>query len=208
MPTLRALPLVLAAATLGGCMPPDTRQLVRSLDREVMAMHMENERLNEQLATCDTELPPPSQLYTELYQVFSTGEIEVERDAQEVRVVVPGELMFSTGSVVVRDEAAMVLDLLSTALQLHTEYNITIVAHTDDRPTTGRLKRSYPTNWELSGARASAVARELFEGYGISPHRFTIAGRAGWAPIADNSTPEGREANRRVEFHLIPQESP
>ncbi|MCB9763054.1 MAG: OmpA family protein [Alphaproteobacteria bacterium] len=177
-----------------------------SLDREIKAVRMENERLTEQLATCDDGPGPPSLLYTELRQVFPGDEVVVERDGDTTVVRVPGSVLFATNSVRVRAESAMVLDLLSTALNLHTDHQVHVLVHTSDAAPSSTLRKRYPTNWDLSVARAVAVARTLIDDYGVAPDRFIVMGQGEFAPLADNSTPEGREANQRVEFHLVPME--
>lgn len=182
-----------------GCAPlRQGSDLVNSLDREVIALKQENARLTDALATCDTGEEAPA-IFRELRQVFGHLQVEVERRGQDTYVVLPGATMFAPGSVRLRGESEMVMDLLSTALNLHLDTHVVILGHTDDTPVGGRLKRQFPTNWELSSARASAVVRSFVEDWGVSPHRFTAGGRGPWHPIADNTTPEGRELNRRVE---------
>ena len=121
-------------------------------------------------------------------------------------VVIPGGIVFAPGSVRLRAEVDPVLDLLSTALNLHPALPIFVIGHTDDEVVQGRLKKQFPTNWELSAARAAAVCTALSSEWGVSPARFTAAGRGEWHPIADNATAEGREANRRVEVVIHPAE--
>jgi chemotaxis protein MotB len=195
-----------ALALSTGCAGAARRQqdLIGQLDREIIAMGMENARLREQVRTCDQGLGEPPKIYTELVQVFAGMEVQVERMGQTTRVRLPGGLLFSSGSVTIRQESDFALDLLSTALNLHMDRPVDVIGHTDDRPTGGRLKRTYPTNWELSAARAAAVARSLIEDWGVSPHRFTVGGRGEWEPVADNDTPEGRGVNRRVDVFIHP----
>ncbi len=73
-----------------------------------------------------------------------------------------------------------------------------VEGHTDSQPISGS---QYPSNWELSGARAGAVVRDFAEN-GVLARRMSLAGFASQEPIASNSTPEGREKNRRVEIVL------
>ena len=80
---------------------------------------------------------------------------------------------------------------------------ISISGHTDSRPY--QTADGY-TNWELSSARASAIAVHLAKEYSLSASRFTVAGRAHYSPLADNSTAEGRALNRRVIFTITPPE--
>ncbi|MCP4804947.1 MAG: OmpA family protein [Proteobacteria bacterium] len=172
--------------------------LVNTLDREVIALKQENARLSEALRTCDVDEEAPA-IFRELRQVFSSLGVDVTRNGGDTHVILPGPTMFAPGSVRLRSESEMVMDLLSTALNLHLQTHVIVIGHTDDDPVGGRLKRQFPTNWELSAARAAAVVRSFVEDWGVSPHRFTAGGRGPWHPIADNTTAEGRELNRRVE---------
>ena len=63
----------------------------------------------------------------------------------------------------------------------------------------------FPTNWELSSARANAVVRFLQEKGNIAPERLTASGFSFFRPVADNETPEGRKQNRRIEIILVPE---
>jgi chemotaxis protein MotB len=200
----RTLLLSGLAATASGCVPVYRKDdLVNKLDREVIALNQENDRLRASLATCATEERIP-EIYTELKQVMGTFEVEVRREGDRTIVVVPGTIAFAPGSVRLRAEVDPVLDLLSTALNLHPRLPVVVIGHTDDEAIKGRLKKQYPTNWELSAARAAAVCTSLSSEWGVSPDRFTAAGRGEWHPIADNATAEGREANRRVELVIHP----
>jgi chemotaxis protein MotB len=67
------------------------------------------------------------------------------------------------------------------------------------------LKQRYPTNWELSSARAATVARFFIEKGHLDPARFSIAGFADQKPVADNKTQAGREQNRRVGIVILPR---
>lgn len=188
-----------ALLVAGGCatLRPDG-DLVNTLDREVIALKQENARLSSALETCAVDGEAPA-VFRELRQVFGHLGVDVTRSGQDTHVILPGAEMFAPGSVRLRAESEMVMDLLSTALNLHMDTHVLIIGHTDDQPVGGRLKRQFPTNWELSSARAAAVVRSFVEDWGVSPHRFTAGGRGPWHPIADNTTSEGRERNRRVE---------
>jgi len=193
------------AATAAGCVPKYRKdELVNKLDREAIALSQENDRLRGQLATCSADDVVP-EIYKELRQVFSGFEAEVRREGQLTILVVPGGMVFAPGSVRLRAEVEPIFDLCATALNLHPELPVMVIGHTDDAPIQGRLKKRFPTNWELSTARAAAVCISLSQEWGVSPHRFTAAGQGQWNPIADNSTAEGREANRRVEVVIHPR---
>lgn len=202
------LHLALVLAATPACMSAHDRELVGSLDREVIALKMENERLTKQAETCASRVDPPPAIYFELNQVFADGPVKLSRDGDKVTLVVPASMIFAPNTIRVRTESEQVLDLLATALQLHQEYVVDVIVHTAEEQIPSSLRKTYPTNWEYSSARATAVVRELTERYGVSPHRFTASGHSSWSPIADNSTPEGRDTNHRVEIVLVPQEQP
>jgi len=82
---------------------------------------------------------------------------------------------------------------------------VRIEGHTDDIPIKGSLTGRYPTNWELSAARAINVARYL-QKQAISPANLSAAGYGEFKPVADNSTVEGRAKNRRIEIVLVPKD--
>ena len=206
---------MLASLLLTGCAAlwnqelQDQRDLVYQLDREVIALKELNSQLQASAGSCDDGSGQPDPIYSELHQVFSGTRIEVARDGRTTIVTIPGDELYAPGSTIrIRGEAEMILDLLSTALKLHPLRPVLIVGHTDDTPISGSLKRKYATNWELASARAAVLTRELSEEWEVDGSRITIAGRGPFDPIADNSTPEGRAANRRVVVHILPEETP
>ncbi len=76
--------------------------------------------------------------------------------------------------------------------------------HTDSRPLRWEYREKYPTNWELSAARAAIIVRYLIDNVGIDATRLSAVGYGLYQPVASNDSPEGQQANRRVEFTLLP----
>ncbi|MGD9080133.1 MAG: OmpA family protein, partial [Desulfobacterales bacterium] len=74
--------------------------------------------------------------------------------------------------------------------------------HTDDRPLGPALKEKFPSNWELSVARAAAVVRFLQKDGGVQPERLAAHGYSFYRPVATNKNKEGRRQNRRIEIIL------
>jgi len=84
---------------------------------------------------------------------------------------------------------------------------IRIEGYTDNVPISSRLQQKFPTNWELSAARAVNVLRFLQERIGIPGERISACGFGEFKPVADNATAEGRALNRRIQIVLVPLET-
>jgi chemotaxis protein MotB len=82
---------------------------------------------------------------------------------------------------------------------------ISVIGHTDNRPIKGDYLYKFPSNWELSSARAAAVVRFFHGETGLDPKGFEVVGRSFYNPVASNETKEGRAKNRRVEVIIGPE---
>ena len=108
---------------------------------------------------------------------------------------------FHSGSAQLTPKAQKVLNSIGAIIvKKFNKHLIRIEGHTDSMPISGAI---YPSNWELSGARSAVVARFLISKYKITPNLVTIIGYGDTRPIDDNSTPAGREKNRRVEIVIL-----
>jgi chemotaxis protein MotB len=190
---------------LAGCPPKHggNDDLVYRLDSEVIALKQKLAYLEQHQAACG-EGGGPAPIYAELIQIIPSSEATVTRDGGTTMVSIPVSSLFASGSFRLRSETTMVLDLVATALNLHPTSPVQVIGYTDDSPLRGSLARYYFSNWELSAMRAGAVARELMESYEVAPERVTICGRGPSSPVADNDTPEGRDANRRIVIRILP----
>jgi len=122
----------------------------------------------------------------------------VVSDRDGVLVKMDSNAMFAPGSAELTPEGRKFMDVVYGILK-DFKYNLVVRGHTDDRE---RSSRAYPTNWELSAARASASLRYLMEMGGISPNRVKAVGYAGTRPLAPNDSPANRAKNNRVEFYI------
>lgn len=174
--------------------------LISQQDREISALLQRQAILKKHLQSCDDPTQSPPAIYHELKQVLGPTGIEISREGRRVTVHLPNATLFKRGlKPRISSDATMILDLTSTALKLHPQHSLTVEAHSDDQnPGSSQ----YPTNWELSAARAAAVTRALIDSYQVEPGRITVASRAHMDPISENSTPEGRAQNRRVLLHI------
>jgi chemotaxis protein MotB len=121
----------------------------------------------------------------------------VSQRGLKIRLVTDG-LLFDSGSAVVKAGALRTLERIGRIIAAEHEHPVQVEGHTDDRPIA---TSQYPSNWQLSGARAAAVVQQL-NGAGVWGKRMSLAGYAAEHPIASNATPAGRASNRRVEIIL------
>ena len=126
-------------------------------------------------------------------------EVDVSFTAQYVQLSMSGALLFDSGRAELKKDAEQVLTKLGTILEYYGNGIIEIEGHTDNVPmSSGR----YADNEELSSARALAVFYFLRENTLLDPMNLKHAGMGERVPVADNSTPEGRALNRRVEIKI------
>ncbi len=120
--------------------------------------------------------------------------IEVERTRFWVAVEVKSGMLFPSGSARLDRRADPVLSKLAEVMRQMPTNPIQVEGHTDDVPIRNR---QFPSNWELSAARAASVVRRLIE-YGVAPTRLAAVGYGEYHPVADNGSEAGRYRNRRV----------
>jgi flagellar motor protein MotB len=114
----------------------------------------------------------------------------------------PVTITFIPGKADLPRTSLAALEEVATLLENDPDLKLEIVGHTDDRPIA---TREFPTNWELSAARASGVARHFID-RGVAPGRLSVQSYAAFRPVSPNSELEGREANRRVEISFFRDE--
>ncbi len=143
-----------------------------------------------------------------LQQEVEEGRITIRRLKGKLSVQVLDEILFDSGSAEIKPEGQEVLRRVGRVLKQQKDKGIVIEGHTDNVPISGALAERFPTNWELSTARATSVVRFLEDEVGIEPERLSAVGYGPYRPVASNDTPEGRARNRRIEIKLVPLEAP
>ena len=126
-------------------------------------------------------------------------EIDIEFTAQYVQLTLKGSLLFDSGSTELKADALPVLDQVGVILERYAQSTIEIEGHTDNVPMSGA---KYSNNDELSSGRALSVFNYLLSTANLDPAFVKHSGRGEYVPVADNSTPEGRTMNRRVEIKI------
>jgi chemotaxis protein MotB len=153
----------------------------------------------------DTEMPLASRISNKVQTALQAGEqaqtpdVSVGVDKEGVVIRLSGSYLFDSGRAELKPNSLGVLDAVASELKLLTN-DIRVDGHTDSTPIDSPR---YPTNWELSTARALAVTRYLSENDGILSTRLMAAGFGEFRPIAPNDTRAHRALNRRVEIHVL-----
>lgn len=127
-------------------------------------------------------------------------EIDIDFTSQYVLLTFKGAFLFDSGRANLKAEALDTLEQAGYILETYSDCMIEIEGHTDNQPV-GR-GGEFADNDELSSARALAVFHYLVENAFLDPDRMKHSGRGEYSPVADNSTPEGRAKNRRVEIKI------
>ena len=131
--------------------------------------------------------------------IDKTGNIEIYQDQRGLVISFKEKLFFAIGKADIRPEALDVLNKIGQILK-GDRHQIRVEGHTCDLPIRTSI---YPTNWELSTARATNVTRYLIERVGLSPERLSVAGYGPYRPIVENISEINRARNRRVDIVLL-----
>jgi len=115
------------------------------------------------------------------------------------------KILFPSGKVKITPDGLKILERVGNVLKNTQDKIIRVEGHTDNVPIHSRLKIKFPTNWELSTARATNVVRFLQEKSGIEAKRLHAVGMSEYHPVASNETMAGRSQNRRIEIALLPE---
>jgi len=129
-------------------------------------------------------------------------DINIKVDKGVVYVDISDKLLFKSGSYDVTDRAKEVLGKVAKVLNAQPEIEFMVEGHTD---SVAIKSAGINDNWDLSVKRATTVVRILQNTYGLDPKRMTAAGRGQYLPLGDNTTAEGRAANRRTRIVILPQ---
>jgi chemotaxis protein MotB len=192
-----------------GTMSQKEAELRASRDKtaECQALVDELSKSKKKLEAAKAELEKKSSEYEQLAGALR-GEIDAGRvELTELRgrtsVKMKDKILFASGSASIGPDGKVALRKVADALKFLQGKVIRVEGHTDNVPTGA--SGPFPTNWELSSARALAVVRFMQES-GVDPTRLSAAGFGEFQPVAANDTPEGRSLNRRIEIVLVPFE--
>ncbi|MEQ9261733.1 MAG: OmpA family protein [Owenweeksia sp.] len=129
-------------------------------------------------------------------------DIQIQVEKGVVFVSISDKLLFKSGSYEVSDRAREVLGKVAKVVQNRPELDIMVEGHTDNKS----FQKGYlQDNWDLSVKRATTIVRILENDFKVAPQRLTAAGKSYYIPVADNTTANGRAANRRTRIIVLPK---
>lgn len=184
----------------------EDKNLQLSKDIEKLRLELEErESVIEEQKTVISELDETKQkIESSMKEQIESQEIKIEEIEGKLKVTFVDKILFNTGSVEINQRGKEVLLAIAGSLNENEGQNILVEGHTDNVPIGVVLKNRFPTNWELSTARATAVVRFLQDNGGLKPERLSASGYSYYRPVASNDTEEERSQNRRIEIILIP----
>ena len=179
-------------------------------EERLKAEEIEAARLKQEQADKEEEIKRLSQAQADLTKSLEAeiakDEVEIQQIRDRLTIKMIDQLLFDSGQADLKPAGLKVLKQLSNLLASVVAKEIRVEGHTDNLPIKGELKDRFPTNWELSTARAINVARYLIEKGGVLAANVSAAGHAETRPVASNDTAKGRAANRRIEIVLYPKD--
>ena len=137
---------------------------------------------------------------------LQSKDITISQLQGKLTVNILDRILFDSGEVQLKPEGEQVLLKIAGVLSQFPNRQIHVVGHTDDVPLSANLRQRFPSNWELSTARATAAVRFLEEKASVDPRRIGAVGYGEFHPIAPNTTAEGRALNRRIALVVLPEE--
>jgi chemotaxis protein MotB len=174
------------------------------------ALAAEKERLEKERAAKAAEVERLTRTQQELSKSLQAeierGDITIKQVRDRLTINMVEKVLFNSGQAQVKPDGLKVLTQVSDVLKNVTDKQIRIEGHTDNVPIGVKIRDKFPTNWELSTARATNVVRFFIDRGGVSRESLEAVGFADTRPVASNDTDAGRTENRRIEIVLYPKD--
>jgi len=172
----------------------EKRNLSDTLETERAAR---KERIAEMKSTYD-------QLVEKMETEINRGEITISELQGKLTVNLVESILFDSGEAKLKPAGIEVIKRVGDIVKNIHDKEVRVEGHTDDVPISSRLKDVFPTNWELSSARAASVVHYLQDVTKIPGERLAICGFGEFRPVAANTSAKGRAQNRRIQIVLVP----
>jgi chemotaxis protein MotB len=170
----------------------------------------EKQRLEQERAAKEAEIQQLTKTHEDLTKSLKDdiekGNITIKQVRDQLTINMVDRVLFDSGKAEIKPAGIKVLKQVSDVLKHVADKQIRIEGHTDNVPIGPKIKDRFPTNWELSTARATSVIRYLIEDGGVDRTAISAGGYADTRPGASNETEDGRASNRRIEIVLYPKD--
>jgi chemotaxis protein MotB len=178
------------------------------LQKELEQIRVTRETQEAQLARVKSQVETVSEEIDRITRALEESfgnSLVVTQNQERLVLTLLGQVLFKSGEAELTPLGLKIMKQVGQVLATFPEKYIQVEGHTDNNPIGGLLQKQFPSNWELSTARATTVLRYLIEQTGMEKKQFSAAGYADIRPVQSNETEEGRAKNRRVEIVLYPE---
>jgi chemotaxis protein MotB len=181
----------------------DLRQALQACEKNLSEQskkvtEMTDVQMKQMKSTYDT-------LISDLKDQIQKKEVTIKDFQEALSLTFVDRILFEFGRADLTPEGNKILQKVGEALKNIKGKKIRVTGHTDNVPIRPDYEYKFPTNWELSSARAATVVRYFQEKIGLDPKDMEAVGRSFYQPVAANETKQGRAQNRRVEIVIAPQ---
>ncbi|MEM6344259.1 MAG: OmpA family protein [Bacteroidota bacterium] len=159
--------------------------------------------LSQQVKASNDQIKELEDAIADVFSTYDADDIKVEERDGKLYITMANNILFQSGRDVLTEDSEEVIAKLAEVFNRNQGLRVLVEGHTDSEPVRIHRKK-YKDNWSLSVARSLNVVRTLVEN-GVDENRMTASGKGDTMPVADNETEEGRQANRRTEFIVVPK---
>jgi|WetSurMetagenome_2_1015567.scaffolds.fasta_scaffold07354_3 chemotaxis protein MotB len=146
-----------------------------------------------------------SDMIEKMKSEITEGQVTITELKGKLTVNMVDAILFDSGKADIKPEGRQILQKVADVIGQVEDKAIRVEGHTDNVKISSALTRAFPSNWELSAARATNVARYL-QRMGVDPNLLSAAAFGEYRPVSENDTAEGRAMNRRIEIVLVPKD--
>ena len=185
-----------------------TREQLQQAQSELDIMEIDLKTKEIELKKKDLAVKDQSETFTRMQEAMkaelNSKQVALKELEGKLTLTMVEAILFDSGSARVKYEGRDALRKVADVLKDINDQEIIVAGHTDNVQIGGVLAKTYPTNWELSAARAISVVKILVNN-GVDPLNMAASGFSEYRPVADNDTLEGQAQNRRMEIILMPK---
>jgi chemotaxis protein MotB len=182
---------------------------IEALKKEKDELAGQLEAQKKKVVQVETVKEEASKTYTAMIEKMKSeiedGQVTITELQGRLTVNMVDAILFDSGKADIKPEGRQLLQKVAEVIGQVEDKAIRVEGHTDNVKIGGALARAFPSNWELSAARAINVARYL-QRLGVDPALLSAAAFGEYRPVSENDTTEGRAKNRRIEIVLVPRD--